>query len=100
MSLLLTLFPAVNEASFEGALFGLSQHFPADVDLEWKESAEQHEFHPRGPVDAPSEDFLPHGTCRQVHSPRGSVLMCATVRTLCLLVSSVRHLERCTRSHP
>ena len=43
-----------------------SQHFLADVHLEWKEFAEQHEFHPRGPLDAPSEDFLLRWVRRQV----------------------------------
>ena len=34
------------------------------------------------------------------HPPLTTLLMCVTVRTLCLLVSSVSsHLERCTRSH-
>ena len=65
VSMSLTLFSAMNEASFEGALLD-SQHFPTDADLEGYGSAEQHEFHPRGPVDAPSNDFLPHWKRQQV----------------------------------
>ena len=37
----------------------------------------------------------------QNKSPRGSVLMCVTVRTLCLSCQFCpSHLERCTRGHP
>ena len=41
------------------------------MELEWKESAEQHEFHPRGTVDAPSEDALLHWMRRQVRVLHG-----------------------------
>ena len=46
-----------------------------------KESSEQHDFYPRGPVDALSEDFLPHWMRRQVrlHGRRDHSYWCLRV---------------------
>ena len=67
--------------------FWTLSHFPADVDLEWKEYAEKDDIHPRGPVDAPSEDFLLHWMRRQVrlhdrrdHSVSARVLIVGRTR--------------------
>ena len=66
MIILLTLFSALTEVSFEGAVLGPLNIFQQMWISIGKKSAKQHEFHPRGPVDAPSEDFVQHWMRRRV----------------------------------